>query len=277
MRSISRRKLWLAAAAVILVLLIAWWGGSASISYHSPLRCRVFDPGTGGGLGMVRWARQLGISARGLEDPLWEAVGRPEFGQGNCFLTAGDGPFSPWGEELTGEEWLPIRSWIARGNALVVMTTNPSSLPISMVDDVLGSKTIGRPAASAPSKNKPNPVDEIPFLQSSVPENPPVATVALTGGQSLTVRADGPRWPEKLERGETAADRKGVVWLRKEIGKGAIYILLDDFAWTNTGFDHPGNADALAAVLAREVREACSASTSIDTGTAASNRSPLFC
>ncbi len=254
MRSISRRKLWLAAAAVILVLLIAWWGGSASISYHSPLRCCVFDPGTGGGLGMVRWARQLGISARGLEDPLWEAVGRPEFGQGNCFLTAGDGPFSPWGEELTGEEWLPIRSWIARGNALVVMTTNPSSLPISMVDDVLGSKTNGRPAAGAPSKNKPNPVDEIPFLQSSVPENPPVATVALTGGQSLTVRADGPRWPEKLERGETAADRKGVVWLRKEIGKGAIYILLDDFAWTNTGFDHPGNADALAAVLAREVR-----------------------
>ena len=81
-----------------------------------------------------------------------------------------------------------------------------------------------------------------------------MTTVALTGGGSLTVRGDGPRWSKKLKVGETAADENGVVWFRKEIGKGAIYILLDDFAWTNTGFDHPGNAEALAAVLAREVR-----------------------
>jgi hypothetical protein len=254
MRSISPRKLWLAAVAVILVLLIALWGSGASISYHSPLRCCVFDPGTGGGLGLVLWARQLGIPARGLEDPLWEAVERAEFGQGNCFLTAGDGSFSPWGEELTGEEWLPIKRWIARGNALIVLTTKPSALPKSVIDDVLGSTPEVYPGASGPSKSKSAAVDEIPFFESSVPENPPVTTVALTGGQSLTVRADGPRWPEKLDRGETAADSRGVVWFRKEIGKGAIYILLDDFAWTNTGFDHPGNAEALAAVLAREVQ-----------------------
>lgn len=254
MRSISPRRLWLAGAAAVLVLFIAWWGGRASISYHSPLRCCVFDPGTGGGLGLVRWARQLDIPARGLEDPLWEAVERAEFAQGNCFLTAGDRSFSPWGEELTDEEWRPIKRWIARGNALIVMTTNPSALPKSMIDDVLGPTAEIRSGASGPSKSGSKADEEISFFQSSVPENPPVETVALTGGQSLTVRADGPRWSKKLDGGEFAADSSGVVWFRKEIGKGAISILLDDFAWTNAGFDHPGNADALAAVLAREVQ-----------------------
>jgi hypothetical protein len=253
MRSISPRKLWLPAAAVTLVLILAWWGSSASIRYDSPLRACVFDPGTGGGLGLVLWARQVGIPARGLEDPLWEAVERAEFRQGNCFLTAGDGPFSPWGEELTSEEWLPIKRWIARGNALVIMTTNPSALPKSVIKDVLGPTPEGDLVATNRSKSRPHEV-ESSFFQSAVPENPPVATVALAGGHSLTVRADGPRWSKKLDGGETAADSNGVVWFRKEIEKGAIYFLLDDFAWTNAGFDHPGNAEALAAVLAREVR-----------------------
>ena len=138
MRSISPRKLWLPAAAVAFVLVLALLGSRASIRYDSPLRACVFDSGTGGGLGLVLWARQLGIPARGLEDPLWEAVERAEFRQGNCFLTAGDGSFSPWGDELTGEEWDPIKRWIARGNALVIMTTNPSALPKSVIQDVLG-------------------------------------------------------------------------------------------------------------------------------------------
>jgi hypothetical protein len=253
MRSISPRKLWLPAAAVAFVLVLALLGSRASIRYDSPLRACVFDSGTGGGLGLVLWARQLGIPARGLEDPLWEAVERAEFRQGNCFLTAGDGSFSPWGDELTGEEWDPIKRWIARGNALVIMTTNPSALPKSVIQDVLGPTPDVALGATNRSKSRPHEA-EGSFFQSTVPENPPVSTVALTGSQSLTVRADGPRWSKKLEGGVTAADDNGVVWFRKEIGKGAIYFLLDDFAWTNTGFDRPGNAEALAAVLAREVR-----------------------
>jgi hypothetical protein len=252
MKKIPPRKLWPAALAVLVFLLIAWWGGRGSIAYHSPLRACVFDPGTGGGLGLVLWARQLGIPARGLEDPLWEAVQRPEFGQGNCFLTAGDGSFSPWGEELTGEEWAPIKGWIARGNALVIMTTKPLALPKSVLEDVLESTPEVSLGATDRSKKKLN--DEESFFQSAVPDNPPEVTVTLTGGQSLTVRADGPRWSKRLDHGESAADSNGVVWFRKEVGEGAIYILLDDFAWTNTGFDHPGNAEALAAVLARELR-----------------------
>ena len=173
MKSISPRKMWLPAAAAALVLILAWWGGRASISYHSPLRACVFDPGTGGGLGLVLWARHLGIPARGLEDPLWEAVDRAEFRQGNCFLTAGNGSFSPWGEELTQEAWIPIQHWIARGNALILMTTDPSALPKSVIDDVGGSTSEDRPRTTRRSQSRPKELEENSFFQSSVPENPP--------------------------------------------------------------------------------------------------------
>jgi hypothetical protein len=41
---------------------------------------------------------------------------------------------------------------------------------------------------------------------------------------------------------------------RIPVGHGAAYVLLDDSAWTNTGFDQGDNAQVLAEVLARELR-----------------------
>jgi hypothetical protein len=142
MNRVSRQKLWLLAAAVGLVLVVALWGANASIGYRSQLRCCIFDPGTGGGLGLTLWAQQLGIPVRALKDPLWEAVGRTDAPAGNCFLTAGDGSWSPWEEDLSREQWIPIQRWIARGNALVVMTTNPWALPKVFVDDVFESSPV---------------------------------------------------------------------------------------------------------------------------------------
>jgi hypothetical protein len=201
-------------------------------------------------MGLTLWARQLGFHAQALEDPLWETVGRSEFRQGNCFLTAGDGSWSPWNEELSPERWSLIRRWISRGNVLIVVTTAPSSLPQVVLDDVLGSAAeSGRTHSTA----KPGVEDEpLPF-ESSVAEDPQTSVVALPENQSLTVRADGPRWSKVHDREQTAADGRGIVWVRETIGSGAVYVLLDDFALTNSGFDAAGNAEALAALLKREV------------------------
>jgi hypothetical protein len=256
MTRISPRKVWLPAALLAFLGLIAWWGASGTLSYRSALNCCAFDPGTGGGLGLVLWARQMGIPVRSLEDPLWEAVASPELREGNCFLTAGNGSWSPWHEEQTREEWAPIRQWIARGNALVVITTDPSTLPKAFIDDLFPS-TAGSFAKPAQANTASRGEEEPSLFRSVVPANPPTSAVVLPGNQSLTVRADGPRWSKSVTGGEsaTAADVKGVVWLRKPVGKGAVYVLLDDFAWTNSGFDGAGNANALAAVLSQELRK----------------------
>ncbi|HET6323927.1 MAG TPA: DUF4350 domain-containing protein [Planctomycetaceae bacterium] len=280
----ARRKLWVPLAALVLVGLIAWWGTSASVGYRSPLTCCTFDPETGGGLGLALWARQLGLPLRNLQDPLWEAVANVESREGNCFLTAGNGPWSPWHEDLTREQWTEIEHWLVRGNSLIVITTDPSTLPKVFVDDLFHSapplaesaeKVKSRVEAltekthsekkrsgksdneqtSEPSTRRDAEEEESLLFSHVVPPNPPTSLVSIPGQQSLTVRADGPRWTKISTPGESAADGKGVVWLRQPVGKGAVYVLLDDFAWTNAGFDGAGNADALAALLAKELRE----------------------
>jgi hypothetical protein len=250
----SQHKVWLAAAATAFVALIAWWGTNASIGYQSELSCCTFDPGTGGGLGLVLWARELGFKIRNLEDPLWEAVTNLDPREGNCFLTAGNGSWSPWEDQLTREQWASIQHWIRRGNALIILTADPATLPKVVRGDLFQSTTDLPKAKRKRPTTDSQDEDESDRSQSVAPADPKTSTVALPDHQSLTVRADGPRWPRKPTDGESAADEHGTVWLRKIVGKGAIYVLLDDFAWTNSGFDGVGNADALAAVLARELR-----------------------
>ena len=41
---------------------------------------------------------------------------------------------------------------------------------------------------------------------------------------------------------------------RIPVGQGAVYVLLDEFAWTNAGLDHGDNARVLAELLGREIR-----------------------
>ncbi len=276
MSRISRRNLWLPAAAAVFIVAIAWWGASASIGFESKLRCCVFDPGTGGGLGVVQWARQMGIPVRALQDPLWEAVGTESSKTGNCFLTAGNGAWSPWNEELTREDWSPLKSWIARGNSLIVVTSDPSTLPKTVLDDLWppdansgfksgsAAPTTAKGGVPSGSSRKDShkksgeeketaEEDEFDFGSSDVAAIPATSTATLPDKQMLTVRANGPRWPKTPEHTEAGRDVHGVVWVRKEIGKGSLYLLLDDFAWTNAGFDADGNAKTLAAILSREV------------------------
>ncbi len=281
MSRISRRNLWLPAAAAAFIVAIAWWGASASIGFESKLRCCVFDPGTGGGLGLVQWARQMEIPVRALHDPLWEAVGTESPKTGNCFLTAGNGAWSPWNDALTREEWSPLKNWIARGNALIVVTSEPSTLPPVVlnelwppdansgfksggavpttvkggVPDNSSRKTSQKKSTDEQSKSEEGTSEdeEFEFESPDVADNPATSTATLPEQQRLTVRANGPRWIKSPEHAEVGRDVHGVVWVHKAIGKGSLYVLLDDFAWTNSGFDADGNAKALAELLAREV------------------------
>jgi hypothetical protein len=51
-----------------------------------------------------------------------------------------------------------------------------------------------------------------------------------------------------------AADPRGGVLFRFPVGQGSVYVLLDEYAWTNTGFDQGENARVLADLLTREIR-----------------------
>jgi hypothetical protein len=158
------------------------------------------------------------------------------------------------------ERWNAIARWIARGNTLIVITTNPSSLPPAFFQGVFGSV----PAAVAPistrestprSGQSPWTADSArrSFRDSAVPAEPKVEVLSLPNHQSLTVNAEGPRWLRIPEKFETAGDKRGTVWHRAPLGSGTVYVVLDDICWTNAGFDRGGNAAALTSVLQREL------------------------
>jgi hypothetical protein len=91
----------------------------------------------------------------------------------------------------------------------------------------------------------------------------------------LTVEAQGARWkppepkadgdgpakppeptarPTALESRQIAGDARGGVLFRIPVGRGACYVLLDPFAWSNAGLDAGDNAGVLANVLGAELR-----------------------
>jgi hypothetical protein len=230
--------------------LIAIMGHRLGVSYRTPLTCCVTDGGTGGGLGMARWAQRMGIRVEPLAGPLWDAAAQFDSPNGNCLLTAGNGPWSVAEEEFTRVRWTSLRDWLARGNSLIVMTSAPESLPEPLRHDELD-----------------------PFLESVAGLESPGSTVdtggnqvevRVTTGTSLRVAADGARMKarstspsarEHLARvEELAGDARGGVFFRIPIETGAIYLLLDDRAWTNAGLDNGGNARALSNTLEHAVQ-----------------------
>jgi hypothetical protein len=53
---------------------------------------------------------------------------------------------------------------------------------------------------------------------------------------------------------QLAGDSRGGVLFRIPLGDGAVYILLDEFAWTNAGLDQGDNARVLADILQQQCR-----------------------
>jgi hypothetical protein len=269
LRKSSRARWILFAALALCAAIMAIYDSRLSVSYRTRLTGCARDNGTGGGSGIVRWARRIGVPVTLLEVPVWEASQVLQASTGNCVLTAGDDLWSPIAAELDAVEWLSTADWISRGNSLVIVTTAPKDLPEPL-------RTTLNLAGFTQTAAERIPV----FEEMSVARRPQTSHAPLSSGEILWVASNGPRWnvdpttgqpisPAKpqtkpnapsiakaaeLARARLAGDARGGVLFRFLVGRGSIYILLDDFAWTNAGFDQGDNARVLADVLAREVR-----------------------
>ena len=177
----------------------------------------------------------------------------------------GNGPWSPTGEQLEPENWQSTRAWLSRGNTLVIVTAEPESLPDPLRKDLVRS-TFTQTAVGPRSIVEREAVDSRPETSQA-----PVST-----GGVLTVENKGPRWNVSSTQGaltsasaanpltlsqdtdpirwQLAADGRGGVLFRIPVGLGAVYVLLDEYAWTNNGLDHGDNARVLAELLGREIR-----------------------
>ena len=183
----------------------------------------------------------------------------------------GDYSWSPTGEDLEPANWQSTRNWLSQGNTLIVVTTVPQALPRALRQDIIPStlREASEPASLA--------AESASLIgRSSVDSRPETTQAPVTTGGVLTVDMKGPRWiaapspgpdpvasqapPPSIARAgdparwQLAADSRGGVLFRIPIGQGAVYVLLDEFAWTNTGLDHGDNARVLAELLGREIR-----------------------
>jgi hypothetical protein len=246
----TKGKGWLVLIAGVIGLfgLTALAGRQLNPSFRSSLTCCVDDTRTGGARGLVLWAQRLNLPVQPLRLPIWEVADSFSHSTGNCVLTAGDGAWSPQGEPLTAEQWANLKLWIERGNTLLVLTTMPERLP-----DPLQRFLLGTPASGAAASTKDNP--PVRWLAEDVSPAPETEDISTPWGGHLTVRADGPRWRNGQGNWRIAAGVNGAVLCRIPVGRGAFYLMLDDFAWTNAGFDRGENAQVLAAVLARELQD----------------------
>lgn len=251
MAATANRNRWIVLLVALAAIgFVAWWGTTANLVYESALSACVDDAGTGGALGIVQWARRLGVPVQVLHEPLRDVAQSLASPRGNCVLTAGNGDWSPWSDDLSSAQWLAVREWIERGNTLVVLTTAPRSLPQNMIDDVVkASTTIVDGPPKAPSVGRRSEEADSSYV---VPK-PETSDVRTGAGRVLSVRAGGPRYTDTPGAWESAGDAIGTVWHRIPLGDGALYLILDDYAWTNAGFDQADNAAALAELLQREL------------------------
>jgi len=254
------------------VVILAYFGSRLRVTYRTPLSGCASDHGTGGASGVVRWAARIGIPVQLLEVPIWEASQALREPAGNCVLTMGDGPWSPVSEDLEPAHWQSTRDWLSRGNTLIVVTTAPDALPRVLRQDLVPSTL--REAAALSGSLAAESASLIG--QRSVDNRPETTEAPVTSGGVLTVDRKGPRWiasptpapgpgasrtdrPPIAQdtdpaRWQLAGDQRGGVLYRIPVGHGAVHVLLDGFAWTNTGLDHGDNARVLAQLLGRAIR-----------------------
>jgi hypothetical protein len=225
------RRVGLALLGLALLAVLALVLGQLQQPYRTSFNGSAHDSGTGGGQALWRWTRLMGwpVTVAGAALP---AVPQLPQAQGNCLLSAGNAPL-----EGTSEEWRALHDWVAAGNSLFLVTTLPGSLPKELFEEVL----------DAP---EPKPQYGVSTLLGS--GSTPQRQIAAAG-HPFSIDAGGPRWSGTPAQWETAGDAQGSVYHRAVVGKGAVVILLDAYALSNEGLDAPGNPEAVAALLRREL------------------------
>lgn len=252
-----RRALMLIGIVVAGVIALALMGRRLSVTSGSQLTGCIADPGTGGGLGLARWADKLGYNVRGLDVPVWEAAQSLSNRAGNCVITMGDGEWSPLREPLSAEAWLALKRWLSQGNTLIVVTALPGRLPEPLRDEVF----------STVARNQPELPEQLRLWTPSVEADPETVQIPTLGLGNLSVSSHARRWgkppphlasekpglPPRASDWQWSGDSTGGVLYRVPFDKGALYLLLDNFAWSNAGLDHGENAQVLAGIFSREV------------------------
>jgi Domain of unknown function (DUF4350) len=254
----------LLAALALGVFTLFWFESRLRVSYQTPLSGCAHENGTGGASAVFRWVARIGVPAKLLDGPIWEAPRSFDSPAGNCILTMGADSWSPTGGALDPASWVIMSEWVARGNTLIVVTSSPLTL----------AKEIGQ-SFSLSTKDRIG--DRIHFFgQPPVESRPETTQAAVYSGGSLVVETNGPRWSVSSSatarpgatatnrskstnatdpaEWQLAADQRGGVLFRIPVRSGSIYVLLDEFAWANSGFDQGDNARVLAEILGRELR-----------------------
>lgn len=227
-------------AVVLLVVLTAALGRSLAVRSSSPLTLAATDTRTGGGAGVIRWAEKLGFSTLPLQAPLWE-IGTELPRSGNAAITAGNGSWSLFDDELTDEQWRDIRRWVDAGNALVIVTSDVESLP-DPVDEHFTKDAAGETSALFFKDG----------MEKTDSDEEKIVAVPSWWGGELAVARRGPRL-RGPEDWVLAGTPKSAVLVRRDLGEGRVYLMLDDYAWTNAGLDRADNAAGLARILQREL------------------------
>ncbi len=232
---------------ILLVVVTAALGRRLAVQSVSPLTLLADDFRTGGGAGVVHWAARLQLPTLALRAPAWELNDvLPE--TGHCLITAGNGSWHPFGDGLESEQWHEISRWVQAGNSLIVVTSDTDSLPKPLRDHFTTDVS-----AELLPRFSGTPPEEV------VPNEPDVAAVATRWGGELSVTEAGPRMlnppDEWVLAGSSGSSESlaSAVLVKRPLGDGQIYLLLDEFAWTNAGFDRADNAAVLARILRDEL------------------------
>lgn len=274
-------------AVLIGVLITLYFGSRIGAGYRTPLTGCVRDDGTGGASGVFRWAQRLGFRVRRSEIPVVEAAQFFSQPAGNCILTTGNGSWSPMNEEIDEMSGRKLRDWLIRGNTLIVVTTDLESLPDALLIDysltepsesaaVAGMLFDGGSVEPRPKTNRARvksggslTVESNGPRLNETEKRPPAAETfpkALAAFKksmdsrkkskykSAEKKATPDRKQVKISPEVIASDERGDVLVRLPAGAGSIYILLDDYAWTNAGFDQGESARVLAEILRSELR-----------------------
>lgn len=240
-RALGTRTI-LLVAIVALIVGTALVGRRLAVQSRSELSCIVEDNRTGGGSGLRDWADRLGYTTHALRAPLHEA-GTELRAVGNVLITAGNDSWSPLGAESSYDDWSGVEAWIRAGNTLIVINSEPKTLP----------NPITRHFTSELSRETDTGT-EAPTIEPATPSGSAlseemVELVPTWWGGQLSVDQQGPRLQNLPPEFHLAGSGTATVLASRPWEQGMVYLLLDENAWTNKGFDQADNAATLARIL----------------------------